>query len=388
MTDRIKSKNYELGELVRGIQNLQSFRRGDGSATVYRQIRERAQEIHDAIARCSKKCYSNSLQAHKGIEHYVDIRLEARVADLCEYTPIEYEKPSELNGMHYFRLIFKKNKQSPGPCVDMSYSDQSISNGFIQVTPKVKFANASPATTKIPKPDKTNTFQSFCLLHDNMEQQITLPKGNWVGFLLDENDSPHATYTSSDADFYPTDVTVPLSTIIGTPRVLGTQAPRLRLALKLASACIQLHGTSWSPASLSSDIIYILPPGKDRESQPFFGTAFPHDGAHLARPNISDVALQLAKIMIEIGYSATLANIRTPGSPGVVVSEFEKIKKLARGPGLRMGEDYKRALQNCIRWCESKPQVGSRNLEDDEICDTFYDEVIFHLIKGHIKHAK
>lgn len=160
----------------------------------------------------------------------------------------------------------------------MSYSDQSMSNSSIQIIPKVKFANGSPAT-KMPQGSSKNTCQSFCLLHDEMEQQKPPSKGYWVGFLLNQSDSPCAAYTPSDADFCLTDVTVQLATIMGTPRGLGSQASRLRLALKLASAIIHFHETTWSPALPSSDAIYILPAGQDRECQPSFSPAFPHHGA-------------------------------------------------------------------------------------------------------------
>jgi len=291
----------------------------------------------------------------------------------------------------FFRLIVKEAVTSNGTCVDVSlYKEDPPAplNGSTKAT--VKIAKTKPATFQHPinklKFCDSNKLETFCSMRGTMEGQDKKPRGACFGFLIDEGDAPHALYGCDDDNYQPTSNTVPLSTLLADAKVLGTQAPRIRLALKLVSAFIQFHGLSWLPQALDSDHVYILPGSTGREAQPFLSTAFLQARKPAESPPANDVAFELAKILIEIGYSNLFLNIQTPGTPGRVVTDLEKMKKLVKGPGLRMGESYKLALDNCTRWCEL--DIAKRDLSDEKICDKFFEDVVSPLIAGHIKHQK
>ncbi|KAI9768830.1 MAG: hypothetical protein M1840_004644 [Geoglossum simile] len=407
MLDRLEQQNYDLDRLVKSALDLQPFRQGsghNGCTYTYRQIGEGARGLYDAMARSSKHC-RDIRQCVR--EHRAEIRLEARLADLCSFQPIESEKPAVYHGIHCYRVVLKQDISEPGEAVDViqHFTEEAILDpptNLVNSVPKkrpkkpkkVNFNQVPPtaAATSRPDPNPTNTFQSFCSLLDCIKTQQDRVAEICLGYVEDESDSPLGIYHPRENDSPPKGSAKSLLAALSTPRELGTKETRLRLALKLVSGILQLHDSPWFPTPLSNQELYLLWCDQPPEPQPFITAQFaqtPVPTSTRSLPKAKDLAFQLTKIMLELAYTAPFASILTPGSapdPAHPISEMDKARRLAKSPKLRMGESYKEALSFCLQFIDKDMSEGTFN--DEKVCQEFYDGVLRSLVDGHVRHLK
>jgi len=410
----LERENNELSKIVMDAVELKRYRWGGNAAPVYKEIRANAINLYEAIERSCIECQTK----HQGDPHLAYIRLEARLADLTSFPSIDNERPSE-KGVHVFRVILQKSASEPPFSVEVfrrntnedadsissaATNDSDVGNaGPAQarnMSPRVTFQNAQPVAPapNHPSPDESNSFKAFCPLLDIMNTLNEKPAEYLLGYLLDWSDCPHGFYSPRSNDF---DMQSPkmmqLSQLyqchgldaVPAPdnqsKVLGRRA-RIRLALKLALAVLQLHGSQWLPERLSSEEVHLLCCDEPEQLQPLYCATFTSSSNHHAT---GDSIYQLVKILIELLNVQRFEDIDPPGTASgntQPMEEMEKLRRLSSKTNVwHLGPQYKEALDNCLDFC--KRQKSERDLNEDKITQDFHNDVLVHLIQVYRRHC-
>ncbi|PPJ52051.1 hypothetical protein CBER1_09818 [Cercospora berteroae] len=156
---------------------------------------------------------------------------------------------------------------------------------------------------------------------------------------------------------------------------------RLALAVKLASAVLQVQTTSWMSQTWSSAEIYLLQSGRSqtRAGHAFVSVAFSEQGSKKAskapiRPGAFPIETRNASIfalgitLIELWYGKTLASLR-PKSDGTAMSTGEILvaaKSVSNEIHRDAGDCYGDAVRRCIH-CDFDPRYTG--LEHPEMID-------------------